>query len=1010
MGIDARRLTLNPWRLRSQLLVLVAVTALPLIGLQAYLLHRDAIDTDEAVRDVLIVRAERTAAVLEDLLRLTQDVLKSVAARPRVRALDPARCDPILTDVSAAHRRYANMVVVDRAGRIVCSAVALPGGRPGSAVGREGYERTLRENRSVLTSAFVGPITGRWVAVMTYPLHGAEGELTGMVALPIDLANLQSLVQGGELPANSVVVVTDAAEQVVARSYDTAAWVGESSSHLAVVANTREVARGTVTGRGIDGIERIYGFRTIPEFGWKVWNGMPTALVYAEARRRVVIGVLVSLAVLAAVGATALALARRIAAPMHRLAQTANRIATGDTAARASPIGPAELTEIAEQFNAMLDAQALAQKRLRGSEERLRLAVHAASIGSWEVDLLERQAYFSPEWKGQLGYDDDEISDRFEEWEDRLHPQDRVPALGPLADDIAAPSSYAMEIRLRHRDGGYRWFDVRAAIERDAAGRALRLRGCQIDITARKRAEEKEHALLVEAQRARAALLSLTEDQQRTAETLRKSEASLEAAQERARLGSWDLDPRAQIGTWSREMFRLFERDPALGPPKFAEFTESVHPEDRPAILATYQRLIDDGGQARIEFRSHPDRGPVKHFDATVYAIANPSGSIERLAGTVLDVTERKQAEDRVRRLNRVYAMLSGINALIVRADDRDELFREACRLAVEVGRFQIAWIGVIDRDDRRVVPQALCGEDAGFLAAIKDRLQWRDDADDERESIVITAIKSRKPLVVQDVERDPRIAHKQAHAERGMRSVAMLPLLADDHAIGVLALGSKDPGFFDDEEVRLLVELAGDIAFALDHIEKGERISYLAYYDSLTGLANRTLFHERLTQFLRTAERERHGLALAVMDIDHFKTINDALGRQIGDALLAQFARRLESGTQEASEIARLGADRFAIVFPDVRGENEVVRLLEERLPQYIGDPFVLGDNELRVSVRVGLALFPSDAMDADNLFRDAEAALKKAKTGGERFLFYTQQMTDRVAEKLALENRLRR
>src|ERR1044072_1464144 len=144
------------------------------------------------------------------------------------------------------------------------------------------------------------------------------------------------------------------------------------------------------------------------------------------------------------------------------------------------------------------------------------------------------------------------------------------------------------------------------------------------------------------------------------------------------------------------------------------------------------------------------------------------------------------------------------------------------------------------------------------------------------------------------DIQNDPRTQMKEQCKERGIGSLVMLPLVVQGEGIGVLALYAREIGFFDDEEMKLLLELAGDISFALAHIEKEERIEYLAYYDSLPGLANRSLFHERLVQYVSAAQSEKSKLAVAVVDVDRFKTINDTLGRQAGDELLRKNPARL--------------------------------------------------------------------------------------------------------------------
>jgi diguanylate cyclase (GGDEF)-like protein len=262
--------------------------------------------------------------------------------------------------------------------------------------------------------------------------------------------------------------------------------------------------------------------------------------------------------------------------------------------------------------------------------------------------------------------------------------------------------------------------------------------------------------------------------------------------------------------------------------------------------------------------------------------------------------------------------------------------------------------------------------------------------------------------MVSDDMTRDPRVTLKKEALDRGFHSLAILPLLVDGEAVGVLALYAGEVGFFDAEEMKLLNELAGDIAFALDHIEKGNRLDYLAYYDSLTGLANRTLFHERLGQHAFAAQQRDGKLALVLANVERFKTINDSLGRQVGDELLKQVAGRL-ARTADPANIARLGADHFAIMLPEIKGRSEIGRTVASIWHECFTPPFRVRDTELRVSARAGIALFPNDGSNADALFANAEAALRKAQETGERYQFHTRELTAGVAEELALENKLR-
>ena len=381
-------------------------------------------------------------------------------------------------------------------------------------------------------------------------------------------------------------------------------------------------------------------------------------------------------------------------------------------------------------------------------------------------------------------------------------------------------------------------------------------------------------------------------------------------------------------------------------------------------------------------------------------------GGERHFAGFLRDITERKQQQEKIARQTRIHAVLSGINSAIVRIRDRKELFDEACRIAVEDGNFGMAWIGEYDPVTFDVTPVASKGMDE---SATSMKASARSDIP-QGQGMVGRAIREEKPVITNDISSDPGAGGSRRNyaLRKGFQSIIAMPLMVDGKAVGTMVLFAREKNFFSEDEVKLLTQLAGDISFGLDHIEKGERIQYLAYYDSLTGHANRNLFHERLVQYVSAAQNEKRKLAVAVVDVDRFKTINDTFGRQAGDELLRQIAGRIE-GHAGPIRMARISADRFAIVRSGVSSEGEVARLIEQWLAECFGPPFVVNGTELRVSAKAGVALFPDDGRDADALFGNAEAALKNAKTGGERYLFHTPQMTERIAEKFALENKLR-
>ncbi|NRF67363.1 EAL domain-containing protein [Aquincola sp. S2] len=488
-------------------------------------------------------------------------------------------------------------------------------------------------------------------------------------------------------------------------------------------------------------------------------------------------------------------------------------------------------------------------------------------------------------------------------------------------------------------------------------------------------------------------------------EKLRKSEALLRIAGRTARLGGWALDLPDRI-TWSDEVCAIHEM-PTGTLPSLEQALGFYTPPSREAIGNAFEACARRGTPFDLELELITLNRSRIWARAIGEAQRNAAGAITRIQGAFQDITERKRAEIGIKRLNRVYAVLSQINGLIVRVRDPDELYREACRIAVEAGAFRMAWVGVID-------PQTLDGEvvawhgvEQGFIDQI--RLTARDGTPCS-DWPASRALRRCLPVICNDLATtDTQVPLRDELLSSGHRSAAYFPLMPAGRPEAVIALFAGEPDIFDDQETRLLLELAGNISFALDHIEKEKKLNYLAYYDALTGLANRSLFLERLAQYMRIADGGGHRLGLYLIDLERFKNINDSLGRPAGDELLKQVAQWMTRNLGDTDLSARVGPDQFALVLPQVKPDGNVTRLLEKTMEAFLEHPFRLNEGLFRIAAKVGVALFPEDGVDADTLFKHAEAALKKAKASGDRYRFYTQAMTASVAAKLTLENQLR-
>jgi diguanylate cyclase (GGDEF)-like protein/PAS domain S-box-containing protein len=187
------------------------------------------------------------------------------------------------------------------------------------------------------------------------------------------------------------------------------------------------------------------------------------------------------------------------------------------------------------------------------------------------------------------------------------------------------------------------------------------------------------------------------------------------------------------------------------------------------------------------------------------------------------------------------------------------------------------------------------------------------------------------------------------------------------------------------------------------------KQIQFLAYYDALTGLPNRTLLQDRLTRALASARRRKDKVALLFLDLDRFKTINDSLGHSVGDLVLQQVAERLKKWAREQDTVARVGGDEFLIVLTAVK-EPADAAVAAERLMNTMNAAYVVQGHSLGISCSVGISIFPEHGAEGETLIKNADAAMYSAKESGcNNLQFFTKDMNAQAVERLTLESGLR-
>jgi diguanylate cyclase (GGDEF)-like protein len=245
--------------------------------------------------------------------------------------------------------------------------------------------------------------------------------------------------------------------------------------------------------------------------------------------------------------------------------------------------------------------------------------------------------------------------------------------------------------------------------------------------------------------------------------------------------------------------------------------------------------------------------------------------------------------------------------------------------------------------------------------------------------------------------------------AAAGVPHVLMLPILDRGHLCAFACLGMADGARIAEDVLVPLRDLCDRVGVALSAAARDEQLIYQVRHDELTGLPNRLLFKERLSQEIASARREGRRLALLYIDLDRFKSINDSLGHTAGDELLEQTARRMRTCLRESDTLARLGGDEFAIILSNVAGPQSVTTVAEH-IVESLSDPFVISQQESYVSASIGVAMYPSDGRDSEDLLKKADTAMYRAKDSGRgRFVYFEERMNAEAVERVALERELR-
>jgi diguanylate cyclase (GGDEF)-like protein/PAS domain S-box-containing protein len=440
----------------------------------------------------------------------------------------------------------------------------------------------------------------------------------------------------------------------------------------------------------------------------------------------------------------------------------------------------------------------------------------------------------------------------------------------------------------------------------------------------------------------------------------RKTQATLARVLHAAEIGIWELDMATQTASWSDEVYRMFGYDLPSTPITFERFRSHIVPEDRPRFDAEFKNALESGKPHDLEYRIRRVDGTERTIHRSAVIELDEEHRPARIMGTVIDVTDRRALQQELRMQGDALAMAQRIARL---------------------GSWDIDL--VTGRLDWSQELYEIYGMTPGVNVPQPDEL-WKHDHPDDAQLVLQTVSRARYDGTQYNLD------HRIVRIDGETRWVQ--------------------------EQGEYLYDSAGKpnrfIGTMLDITERKraeERVEYLAGHDQVTGLPNYSLLLDRLRQSLVQAHRDGGAVAVAYLDVDRFKGVNDAVGYDAGDDVLREIARRLLTSVSPSDSVSRAGGDEFIIILPNIQKSTDIGGKARKILHVF-DSPFQAADREFHFTASMGISVYPSDIGDASQLIRNADMAMYQGKgKARNNFQFFSAQMHERTIRRLSLERDLR-
>jgi diguanylate cyclase (GGDEF)-like protein/PAS domain S-box-containing protein len=428
-------------------------------------------------------------------------------------------------------------------------------------------------------------------------------------------------------------------------------------------------------------------------------------------------------------------------------------------------------------------------------------------------------------------------------------------------------------------------------------------------------------------------------------------------------------------------------------------WANQLHPDDRERVLRAEANAILGSSTGAARYRLLHRDGHVVWIRDDALLLTDGDGQ-RRWHGVMSDITETKLAEAELERRVGQQAAVARLGEHALEGASTFDLMQEAVRAVAEL--LDVEFAAVLELQPDRDAFEVRCSY--GVPAH-----ETKATIPGGKRSQAGYTILSGRPVTLRDLAREQRFTPSPIMSKMGACSGLTVAIAGRQAPFGVLGLHSTSVRDYRAGDVDFVQAIANVLGDAFERQLADDDLRHRALHDPLTGLPNRVLFMDRLEHALERLRRRRSPTAILALDLDRFQRLNDSLGHQVGDELLAAAAPRLKQAIRSSDTVARFGGDEFGILLEEIEGERDAIEMAQ-RIAGVFNRPFVLGGNEHFVTTSIGIAVAEGGEL-AEDLIRDADSAMYRAKERGRaRYELFDEGMRGRAMSRLRVENDLRR